>query len=529
MQHFDNLRGEPTQKNLNDLLNDLPRGHHAEFIGKPSNAHFESPTNIMATESLRFDAQQNKQSKIFLGVLDGKVVTGTPLADGRINRWVEGGYPVGVGDDRHHLLIAGSRAGKGRSALLPVLATLPRETSVLCIDPKGDLARLTAMLRSQSPFINQKVAVLDPFDCSGELTKKYRAVFNPFTSLLSGDPKNFAANARMIADAIIVSGETKEKHWDDTSKQFLAGLIVHVATNDNYSGMRDLVTVWRLASEIATPDSSNPQKYWLEEEMLANNACGGMVRVAARSFYDRAGGEFTSVMSNLRKHLDWISYERMQEVLVGESIDLRDLKRDLVSFYVTLPAMRMDALRGWLRLIVQMALAACEEEKTLVGNQCVMVLDEFHSLGRLSALETAIAQVAGLGAKLYIALQNLSQLQHYEKNYETFIANAGLVQIMGCADESTLSYVSSRLGQTVTLSRSSHAPTFEQAAKQAVSGESWSLANHPLMTGEEVGRYFSRDDKKLRQLILRPGYHPMVLQRAFYDKHELFLDKFSKG
>lgn len=150
------------------------------------------------------------------------------------------------------------------------------------------------------------------------------------------------------------------------------------------------------------------------------------------------------------------------------------------------------------------------------------------ALGRLSALETAIAQIAGLGAKLYIALQNLGQLHHYEKNYETFIANTGLVQVLGCADDTTLEYVSKRLGQSLTLTRSTNAPSFEQAAKQAATGESWSLANHPLMTGEEIGRYFSRDDKKQRQLILRPGYRPMILQRAFYDKHELFQGKYDE-
>ncbi len=319
-----------------------------------------------------------------------------------------------------------------------------------------------------------------------------------------------------------------ELHWSETAKQICGGLCGHVATHVNYEGRRDLVTVWQLASELATPDPQNPQRYWLENEMLANDAAGGMIRAAARQFYDRTGGEFSSVLSNLRKHLDWISYECMQNSLRGDSIDLRDLKRKFFTLYVTLPAMRMDALRGWMRLLVQMALVACEEERTLVGNQCVFQLDEFFALGRLSAVEVAIAQVAGLGAKLHIALQNLSQLSHYEKNYETFIANAGLVQVFGCGDDTTLEYVSKRLGQSLTLTRSTNAPTFEQAAKQAATGESWSLANHPLMTAEEIGRFFARDDKRLRQLILRPGYRPMILQRAFYDKHELFRGKYDE-
>jgi type IV secretion system protein VirD4 len=42
------------------------------------------------------------------------------------------------------------------------------------------------------------------------------------------------------------------------------------------------------------------------------------------------------------------------------------------------------------------------------------------------------------------------------------------------------------------------------------------------MTAEEISRFFGRDDKLLRQLVIRPTWSPMVLQRAYYDKHELF-------
>jgi len=77
------------------LLDDLPRGRHAEFVGKPPNAHFESPVNIASTESLRFDVVNNRGSKIFLGTVGGRIVTGERLPDGRLTRWVEGGIPIG--------------------------------------------------------------------------------------------------------------------------------------------------------------------------------------------------------------------------------------------------------------------------------------------------------------------------------------------------------------------------------------------------------------------------------------------------
>lgn len=516
-----NLDWNHSVGDFDELLEDLPRGRRPKDIGMPAQAYFESPQNVLATESLQFDAKLNRQSKLLVGVLGGKLETGERLDDGRPTRWIQGGTPIGIADDRHALTIAGSRAGKGRSALLPNLLSLPASTSTLVIDPKGDLCRQSAWYRSH--VLNQHVGVLDPFECSGEIGAKHRVVFNPIEMLLQSAPKTFVPNAKLIADALIMVGEYKDKHWDETSQQICAGLCAHVTTHERYEGQRDLVTVWKLTSELASPDPIDTRRYWLEREMAENDAAGGMVRAAARQFYDRTGGEFSSILSNLRKHVDWLSIECMQDVLRGPSVDLKDLKRSSLSLYVTLPAMRMDVLRGWLRLIVQMALAASEEERQATGGQTVLVLDEFFILGRMQVLEAAIALLAGLHVKLWVAIQDLGQLKkNFENNFETFIANAGMIQVLGCTDNTSLNYISKKLGETLTLTRSTNAPTFDQATKNAATGESWSLATHPLMSGEEIGRYFGRDDRKLRQLILRPGYRPMITQRVFYDKHELF-------
>lgn len=74
------------------------------------------------------------------------------------------------------------------------------------------------------------------------------------------------------------------------------------------------------------------------------------------------------------------------------------------------------------------------------------------------------------------------------------------------------------MGDSLTAKSSSTATTFSQVANDAQSGKNWSIDSTPLMTPAEVGMFFARDDAKLRQLILRPGFHPMILQQAFYDK-----------
>ncbi|MEO1616655.1 MAG: type IV secretory system conjugative DNA transfer family protein [Planctomycetota bacterium] len=514
------MNGQPP--NVDSLIADLPRGRFEGDIGDPPSACFASPRDILATESLRFDAERNRQCKIFLGVCGADIHVGPRLKDGRVSRYALGGVPIGIGDDRHIVTIAGSRSGKGRSVLVGNAISL-LDTSMVIIDPKGDLARLTASWRAK----HQEVGILDPFGISGDHISQYRVVYNAIDTLMKSDQKTFVPNAKLIADSLIVGGDSQHEHWDDCARSILAGLCSHAATHVNYEGRRDLITVWQLASELARPDPNNRHQYVLEKEMIANDAADGAVRAAARSFYDRTGGEFSSVLSNLRKHLDWISIGCTHSVLRGPSTDLGNLKRTPSTLYVTTPALRMADMSGWQRLVVQLAFAAHEEERVSHGNQTVFMLDEFSVLGRLKCAETAIAQLAGLGVKVWIVVQGISQLKsNYDENWETFIANAGVLQFFGGADETTLSYVSKLLGETETLSRSASASTYDQAVKEAASGLSWSIASQPLMTASELAQYFGRDDKLLRQLIIRPSYRPMILQRAFYDKHELFRDRF---
>ncbi|HZV20267.1 MAG TPA: type IV secretory system conjugative DNA transfer family protein, partial [Hyphomicrobiales bacterium] len=87
-----------------------------------------------------------------------------------------GGRVIGWNDDRHMLTIAGSRAGKGVSLIIPNLIFY--EGSAVVIDPKGENARITAGRRGKGtkaagPGLGQSVHVLDPFEVSGEATASF--------------------------------------------------------------------------------------------------------------------------------------------------------------------------------------------------------------------------------------------------------------------------------------------------------------------------------------------------------------------
>jgi type IV secretion system protein VirD4 len=492
---------------MSDLFHDLPRGNGQN--GQSPDSAFKSPETIARDPSLAF-----APGKIFLGQI-GADIRIERFEDGRLFPYALGGHPVGLSGDQHMITVAGSRSGKGRAAIIPNLLTYTG--SVLATDPKGELASITGRYRAEG--LGQTVHVLDPFGITSEKVEPYRknAIFNPLSILDPDDSIDIVGDAGLIADALIVPGGG-DTHWDETARNFVEGVILHVVTHEKYKAKRDLVTVRDLVM------GQNPS---LQEEMKSNIAASNAIVDAAADFFDKTDKEREGVLSTARRHLHFLTYQPIQNVLRGESIDLKTLKTDKVTIYVCLPAMRMSSCFRWFRLLVNLTLAAMEQEKTRPPLPVLMCLDEFAVLGHLKSLEDAAGQIAGLSCKLWPILQDLGQLKTlYSDRWETFMGNAGILQFFGNSDLTTLEWISKRMGTTTINTQSKSDITWAAKAGQGQTGKSWAPNIVELMTLEEVSRFFGRDDPLLRQLIIRPGEPPMILQRAYYDKHELFEGKY---
>src|SRR5690554_396025 len=81
----------------------------------PPASCFENPEGIAAAASLRYGP-----GKLFLGVIGAQIER-----DASGERYAQGGVEIGVADDRHAITIAGSRAGKGRAAIIPNMLRYP--------------------------------------------------------------------------------------------------------------------------------------------------------------------------------------------------------------------------------------------------------------------------------------------------------------------------------------------------------------------------------------------------------------------
>ncbi len=405
------------------------------------------------------------------------------------------------GDDRHVITVAGSRAGKGRSLILPNLATWPG--SVIAVDPKGELARKTARWRAEG--LKQSVAILDPYGVSGWRSASY----NPLSDL-NPSSKTFIDDVALVADALILD-DPRDRHWTDSAKNLIRALILYMFVS---GGDVSLPRLRRLLigneGELARPSGDGDPDDFLFIRMAATEAFDGYLGLIARTFLEKTEKELGSILSTAREQLSFLDSPPMADVLKPSNFRLRNIKRQPTTIYMCLPAARLATHFRWLRIAVNLTLSALEDDH-IPPCPVLLLLEEFAVLGHMESIEKAAGQIAGFGVKLWTILQDLGQLKStYKERWETFMGNAGVTTWFGLNDLTSLEYVSNRLGDTHFIRTEKVDLTMGQRGQGSAEYRE-TIVSTKLLSPEEVGRMFARETH--RALILHPGSRPMVLQR----------------
>ena len=524
-----------TMDDVDRVFTDVHRGVPFKGLGEqllPSTM-WRDPEDILADERYHHDG-----SKLIIGKLGDQI--------------------IGVSDPRHQILCAGSRSGKGRSVILPSLITY--EGSVICIDLKAELANITARrrgagLKGEGGYagLGTKVCILDPFSITEVWVAQYKKSYNPLAILKPGSI-TIIEDAGLIADALVISsGAGADIHWDDSARNWLETLILHVATYGKLEGRRDLVTVRdRLTRGVEviidymngeTEDLSGEEglkaeieQNAIEQGTLGNELIQGVLEGGISDYFDKADRERSGVSSVARRHTKFLDFPALQSVLretgPEDTFDLTELKTapNGMSIYLCLPAGRMSTCSRWFRLFINLALEAMERESSKPKVPVLFCLDEFPVLGFMSQIQSAIGQIASFHVKILAVLQDLSQLKaHYKDSWETFLGNAGIWQFFGNLDLTTLEFIQKRLGET-SLIVSSESEVAHSQAMEGGTGASWSVKVRDLISPEEASRLFGVGDPLQRQLVIHGGEtEPMILERVNYDQDRYFKHKTKDG
>lgn len=356
----------------------------------------------------------------------------------------EKGREIGIKTEVHAITIGGSGAGKGSALLVPNARRWPH--NLVCIDPKGENAVLSWEARVAK---GQKVGVLDPFReiKDGAIPDEMRVSINPLDLI---DPSSRRARAGLLAigNGLVVVHDPRHMEWVDGARSLLAGIAAYVVA-DAPPELRNFATLRKL---LMQPDAA---LYEDAKTMAADERIGGLIRsagVTIMTAIDSDKGMEKDFLGLARRSTQWLDDDAISESLASSSFDVSELKTGNASLFLVLPADYLASYSGFLRLFVKSALFAmggnAESRK-----ECLFLLDEFYSLGKMDELSEAAGRMRSAGVHLWPFLQGIGQLieLYGHDGAQAFLTNADAHIFLGNdKDYASLEFISRRIG-SVTM------------------------------------------------------------------------------
>jgi type IV secretion system protein VirD4 len=384
------------------------------------------------------------------------------------------------------------------------------------LDIKGENWALTAGYRKSQ---GQSVLRFDPSDPSGASAR-----FNPLeeirldTLLAIPDVQNMAS---MLVDP---NSKGLEDHWAKAALAMLGGALLHCCIMIRHTQQRP-ANLYDLSCMLA--DESRTIKQLFEEMVKTDHAAllkelfpygeGGdkahmFIASSAREMLNKAENEASGVVSTALTNL--ALYRDPVVALNTASCDFRihDLMHHErpVNLYLVISPADIDRMRPLLRLMVDMIVRrVCSKMEFADGSSKasykhrLLLLDEFTSLGKLPVMEKALAYIAGYGGKVYLIVQDITQLNGVYGKENAIMANCHVRIAYAPNTIETAKTLSDMTGKTTVVeekvslsgSRSGHMKNASVNVAETA---------RPLLTPDECMR-LPGPEKDSQGRVIKPG------------------------
>ncbi|MDR2819477.1 MAG: type IV secretory system conjugative DNA transfer family protein [Desulfovibrio sp.] len=324
----------------------------------------------------------------------------------------------------HILAFMPTRSGKGVGLILPTLLAWPDST--LVFDIKGENWALTAgYLHS----LGHHVLKFDPADTTGAC-----APYNPVdqvrldTAYAIPDAQNLV---RIIMDPDGKSFDGPNAHWKTNGASLLAGVLLHcmikVRINENRTAnLRDLAYMFGEVDELFDEMKESPHAELLDgffkdaEHQEGHKEIGQFIVSAAETITSKPPNERGSVISTAITDLALYKDPIVAKNTAYSSWKVDDLlnQKKPVNLYLAVSPGDQERMKPLLRIIItqiiynQTKSMEFKDGRSTTSNahRLLYMLDELPALGKIQILANAISYIAGYGGKMYLIVQDVSQL-----------------------------------------------------------------------------------------------------------------------
>jgi type IV secretion system protein VirD4 len=393
----------------------------------------------------------------------------------------------------HVLLCGPSRSGKGLTTVLPTLYELPWD--VVCVDPKGENAQLTAAWRIKK---GSAVHLFDPLGSGDHTSIELLSTIRMHTPMALSDADLLART--FIPDPGPEHPEARYYSKDPADILSACLLFVLEAEPDKTLGgvLRFMTSHEPAAKRLQRMTASTH---------AAVRATAGRYLPIDRYVYPRLWSAAVSALSLWRDPL-------IDERTRANGLELTiDGSRPPLTLYLRSPEGQSERLGPLFRAIAQTIIARRMEGTPERGKRpCVLLLDEFGSMGLCTPLINALPRMAGYGLRCLFVAQDLTDLRRIYGPDNNLIANCDTRLFHTPNDVNTALYVSRLLGLSTRQHIVTHdGQNFSFQSSSESHSEGLVESGRSLMTVDEVLRLPKTD-----VLVFPSGQAPIVAKKIGY-------------
>ena len=414
---------------------------------------------------------------------------------------------------QHVLLSAPTRSGKGVSIIIPNL--LQWSDSCVVLDIKMENWELTSGYRRK---YGQECFLFNPGAIDGK-THRY----NPL-SYVSDEPAQRIDDLQKIANILFPDIQGTDPIWTATPRTLFLGIALYLFETPGKKR-----TIGQILWEtLLSGDGALYFKAKIQERQDAGNPLSEICVRALNSYCSiDAPNTRAGIISSFRSRLELWLNPIMDAATSDNDFDLRDLRKKRMSIYVGVTPDNLQRMKPLLNIFFQQLIDVNVRElpsqNPALKYRCLLLMDEFIALGKVSALSEGIAYIAGYGLRCLTVVQSMSQLSgvYGREGAQTLQANHAMLITFSpkAADTSWTRDLSEMLGyQTVKSSTESKNIGLFQSGKHR--SRNTSEQRRALMLPQEISTMSSE-----RELIILENTPPILADKVCYYKDKQFVGR----
>lgn len=412
---------------------------------------------------------------------------------------------------RFILLAAPTRSGKGVGVVVPVL--LDYQESVVVLDIKQENFQLTSGYRKS---IGQDIYVFNPFSDSGHTHR-----WNPLR-YVSSDVNQRIGDLRGIAQMLYPDGDGtgNQKFFIDHARNVFLAISLYLFES-NYITSKSTVS-----QKVAYPtlgamyrtamgEGEEEQKKYLST-LAAKPYLSETCRTAFSGFLSQADETFSSIMGTFNAPLTAWSDPILDAATSGDDFLLTDVRKRRMTIYLCVSPNKLQQASLIFNLFFSQLIhentRALPQQDPSLQHQCLLLMDEFTSIGPVEIIAHAVSYMAGYNLRLLPIIQSMAQLDatYGKEKARTLATNHATQIIYSPREQQDANDYSEMLGYTTlrkrnrTLGReTSHTEVEERRA---------------LMLPQEL-KAMSTD----KQILMIEGMNsPALVDKIRYYKEKMF-------